>query len=225
MEDKEIELTDGIDCMVTFLYSADYNDAKYTNSRAHTNAKVYIVADRFGVESLMKLARIRFLHTIAHETIEDWTKTAEFVYHWTGSMDNHIWLREGVLAAVASRRAVLQTMVESRVVLDSMESSTTSFALVKDLWFATASNLAATTQVKIMFECKYCYHAHIGSGLCATLSVDEVAEKWRCPQCSKRQDIYSRTKKDAVACESCEDGAHTTHGHADSPLSDADSMD
>jgi len=219
--EDDLEFADAIDCMVSYFYHAGYNTSKYNASEALLHAQVATIADKYDCASLYKLARTSFAKTVNAVESDDWVAIAALIYeNTTMELPAHVELRNLVVAAVANRPAVFETILQK----NSMEELLRSNAdLATDLLLKGLVKLKLVDSIKHIFVCDICHYAHAGSPKCPNVVSPECsnaafgarfAAETVCPQCKKERGIVSKRYMHMVdlfpafSCPSC-DGVHT----------------
>ncbi|KAJ6199969.1 hypothetical protein J3E72DRAFT_238593 [Bipolaris maydis] len=206
----DIEFTDAVDCMVSYVYEAGYNASKYSTSESLLHAQVAILADKYDCASLYDLARTSFANTVKAVESDDWAVIADFTYDNTSTeVLAHVELRGLVVAAVAGRHSVLTSTIRNESIVELLRSSAD---LATDLLLGGLGPKAKDGSEHI-FLCDYCHYVHAGSRNCSNV-VFGGSILGGCPQCghpsgttSKRYTHRVRVVS-AFSCPFC-DGIHT----------------
>jgi hypothetical protein len=199
--------------MVSYFYEAGYNTLKYNASEPLLHAQVATIADKYDCASLSKLARTSFANTVKAAESDDWVTTATFIYdHTTTELPAHVELRNLVVAGVADRPAMLETILRKDSMVELLRSNAD---LATDLLLNGPHRLKEGDVFKHIFFCENCRYAHAGSGTCPNVASTTSSFFGRvCPQCKEGPGTVSKRYTHKVdllptfSCPSC-DGFHT----------------
>lgn len=203
-----MEFANAVDCMMSYFYEANYDASKYDTAEPLVHAQVAIIADKYNCASLYKLARTFFANTAENFKNDDWADIATLVYNYTTR--THADLRGLVIAAVAGRRSVLDSILRIEKVEELLRSDAD---LATDLLLGGMHIFKVEDKVTYIFICSRCRYAHAGSPDCSKVA-PEIGVGMYCVQCEKGPDPASRRCMYAVdmypasSCPSC-DGYHT----------------